>query len=199
MIPVFQKIIFRLRHNLGGGFFSNCRKVYFRAQEMRVSRQTHLGRIVITWPHKVEIGSFCLIENDVYFKFDGIWTPEVSIIIGDGVFIGRGCEFNIRKCIKVGSRAAIASGCKFIDHDHAIVGTKIDEVPGQEAAIEIGEDVWLGYNVIVLKGVKIGASAVVAAGAVVTKDIPAGEIWGGVPARRLSSRQERSAISGIQV
>jgi acetyltransferase-like isoleucine patch superfamily enzyme len=87
---------------------------------------------------------------------------------------------------------AIASGCKFIDHDHGITGGRIDETPGAEAEIVIGDYAWLGCNVVVLKGVVIGPSAVVGAGAVVTKSIPTGEIWGGVPAHRLSLRQERT-------
>ena len=54
---------------------------------------------------------------------------------------------------------------------------------------KIGDDVWLGANAIVLVGVKIGSHAVVAAGAVVTKDIPDYEIWGGVPAKKIKTRK----------
>jgi acetyltransferase-like isoleucine patch superfamily enzyme len=56
---------------------------------------------------------------------------------------------------------------------------------GIEKEIVIGSNVWIGCNVVVLKGVGIGNSAVVAAGAVVTKSIPPYEIWGGVPAKKL--------------
>jgi acetyltransferase-like isoleucine patch superfamily enzyme len=51
------------------------------------------------------------------------------------------------------------------------------------APIIIGEYVWLGVNVVVLAGVKIGDGAVLAAGSVVTKSVPSGQLWGGVPAR----------------
>jgi acetyltransferase-like isoleucine patch superfamily enzyme len=128
------------------------------------------------------------LESDIFFKFDGIWRPGPSIIVGDGVFIGRGCEFNIRRQIVIGQRCAIASGCKFIDHDHGVTGGGIDETSGIEGAIEVGNQVWLGCNVVVLKGVSIGANSVVGAGAVVTKNIPNGEIWAGIPARKIGSR-----------
>jgi acetyltransferase-like isoleucine patch superfamily enzyme len=158
---------------------------------MKIGSGTTIPSIRATWPHKVKIGSACLIEPDIYFKFDGIWEPDVSICIGNNVFIGRSCEFNIRKRIVVGDDSLIASGCKFIDHDHGI----FQDIPmrrqcGPEGEIHIGNDVWLGTNVVVLKRVHIGNGAVVAAGAVVTKNIPAGEIWGGIPARKIGDRPE---------
>jgi acetyltransferase-like isoleucine patch superfamily enzyme len=132
-----------------------------------------------------------VLEHDIHFKYDGIYAPGPTIIIGDRVFIGAGSEFNIRRGVQIGADCLIASGCKFVDHDH---GTSRRDVPmnqqadGAEAAITLEEDVWLGANVIVLKGVRIGRGAIVAAGAVVTKSVPAYEIWGGVPARKLSER-----------
>jgi acetyltransferase-like isoleucine patch superfamily enzyme len=113
-------------------------------------------------------------------------------VLRDRVFVGFGCEFNVRRRLEIGSDCLIASGCKFIDHDH---GTARGEVPmraqtaGAEAEIVLEEDVWLGVNVVVLKGVRIGRGAIVAAGAVVTSDVPAYEIWGGIPARKLSERR----------
>jgi acetyltransferase-like isoleucine patch superfamily enzyme len=56
------------------------------------------------------------------------------------------------------------------------------------AAIVIGGDVWLGANVIVLKGVTIGTGAIVAAGAVVNRSIAENQIWGGVPAKFIKMR-----------
>jgi acetyltransferase-like isoleucine patch superfamily enzyme len=51
---------------------------------------------------------------------------------------------------------------------------------------EIGDGVWIGANAVILRGVCIGERSVIAAGAIVTKDVPAHELWGGVPAKRLS-------------
>jgi acetyltransferase-like isoleucine patch superfamily enzyme len=194
MISILHKAAFRLRYNIWSGFFSGWRKSYFRALGMRIGHGTHLGKLAITWPHQLSVGHNCLLEFDIFFKFDGVWRPGPSIIIGDGVFIGRGCEFNIRKKVTVSTACAIASGCKFIDHDHGITGDRIDETPGEESEILLCNDVWLGCNVTVLKGVTIGRGAVVGAGAVVTKNIPAGEIWAGVPARKISSRLEQQKL-----
>lgn len=156
---------------------------------MKVGKQTVLPSITITWPHKVIIGNRCKLEANIYFKFDGNWQSDFAIKIGDDVFIGSGCEFNITRSIVVGDNTLIASGCKFIDHDHGIaLGALIRKQRAFGKEIVIGENVWLGCNVIVLKGVVIGDGAIVAAGAVVTKPIGTNEIWGGVPAKKIGER-----------
>jgi len=123
------------------------------------------------------------------FKFDSIWKKGLSIRIGNNVYLGSFCEFNISKDIEIGDNSLIASGCKFIDHNHGTLVTELmrKQVCSEEP-IKIGQDVWLGCNVIVLKGVEIGDGAIVAAGAVVTKSINSNEIWAGVPARKIGDR-----------
>ena len=159
---------------------------------MQIGAGTLLPRTQVTWAHQVSLGASCTLEHDIYFKYDGIWAPGPSIIIRDRVFIGFGCEFNVRRRLEIGLDCLIASGCKFIDHDH---GTLRGDVPmreqanGAEAEIVLEEDVWLGVNVVVLKGVRIGRGAIVAASAVVTSDVPSHEIWGGIPARKIGERK----------
>jgi acetyltransferase-like isoleucine patch superfamily enzyme len=156
---------------------------------MKIGKRTYVPKIYITWPHQVSIGENCNLEHGIYFKYDGIWNKGPAIIIEDNVFIGAGCEFNIRKKIIVGVDTLIASGCRFIDHNHGLLTNHlIRKQEGTEAEIIIGDDVWIGCNVVVLKGVTIGNGAVVAAGSVVTKSIPSLEIWGGVPAKKISER-----------
>ena len=185
-----DRAVFRFRATAAGAV-AELRTAWWRALGMEIGTGTRLPQVRVTWPHQVSLGDNCTLESDIYFKFDGIWAPGPSIVIRERVFIGLGCEFNIRKKIEVGANCLIASGCKFIDHDH---GTARRDAPmnqqadGAEAEIIVEEDVWLGVNVIVLKGVQIGRGAIVAAGAVVTKDIGAYEIWGGVPARKIGER-----------
>jgi hypothetical protein len=190
-LALHHRLLFRARLSLGENAPAFLRKAWFSFCGARIGKDTLIPKILVTWPHQVQIGERCVLEPDIFFKFDGIWTPGPSIIIGNRVFLCRGCEFNIRKRIRIGDGCAIASGCKFIDHDHGIEGERIDESPGPEKEITLENHVWLGCNVVVLKGVTIGSSAVVGAGAVVTKDIPAGEIWAGIPARKISSRTDR--------
>jgi acetyltransferase-like isoleucine patch superfamily enzyme len=150
-----------------------------------VGRGTTLSRLYITWPHQVQLGANCRIEHDVYFHYDGIYLAGPSIIIGDDTFVGHHCEFNIRQSIVVGNHGNIAAGCKFIDHNHnAGYSDRKNRVPDPKGApILIGKYVWMGVNVVVLAGVNIGDGAVIAAGSVVTKSVPSGQLWGGIPAR----------------
>ena len=157
--------------------------------------------MLVSWPHQLSLGERCVLEPDIYFKYDGYWKPGPSIRIGNRVFIGRGVEFNIQGEIEIGDDCLIASGCIFVDHDHGTGGSGlINRQPPLIRPISIAGNVWIGANVVVLKGVTIGEGSVVAAGTVVTKEIPAGEIWGGVPARKLGSRMleavEREPASG---
>lgn len=69
--------------------------------------------------------------------------------------------------------------------------------PATRGDVNIGHDVWLGYNATILSGVTIGSGAVVAANATVTQDIPPYEIWGGNPARRLGVRFDPEVIDRL--
>jgi len=157
---------------------------------MKIGKRTSIPKIFITWPHQVALGDDCILEHNIYFKFDGIWQRGSSIIIGNKVFIGNSCEFNIRKSIVVGNNSLIGSGCRFIDHDH---GTQLNKLirdqQGSEKSIKIGNDVWIGSNVIVLKGVEIGDGAVVAAGSIVTKNVLPNSIVAGIPAKVIQNRE----------
>jgi acetyltransferase-like isoleucine patch superfamily enzyme len=182
-------ISFRLRLGIARRIVGLWRRLYWGAQGMWVGRDTVLPRLHVTWPHQVQIGEDCSLEANIAFKFDGPWRPGPGIVIGDRVFVGRDCEFNIQEKIEIGADVLIGAGCRFVDHDHGIaLDRPIAEQRCTMGAIRIGQGAWLGANVIVLRGVSIGEGAIVGAGAVVRQDIPAREIWAGVPARRIGSR-----------
>jgi acetyltransferase-like isoleucine patch superfamily enzyme len=166
------------------------RKWIFKGLGGAVGPQTRIPpRTHCTWPHQVKLGAECRLQSDIFFNYDHYWRPGPSILIGNRVFIGWGCEFNITHRLSIGDDTLIASGVKIIDHDHGkVAGIKISTQPAIESPVVIGCDVWIGVNAIILKGVSIGDGAVIGAGSVVTKSVPAGEIWCGVPAVKTGNR-----------
>lgn len=100
----------------------------------------------------------------------------------NGCFINRNCNIIAMKRIEIGKGVTIAPNVCIYDHDHNIYGgNSIQHFIS--APVIIKDNVWIGANAVILKGVTIGEGAVVGAGAVVTKDVPADSVVGGVPAK----------------
>lgn len=184
-----DKIVFHSR-GLIYRFYNALKKKWYIIIGMNIGKNTMINTIHSVWPNQISIGNNCKLERNIYFKYSGPWRKGTAFNIGNNVFIGEGCEFNITKAVSIGCDSLIASGCKFIDHDHgtAFIDDLIRLQQGVELPIVVGCNVWLGCNVIVLKGVQIGSGSIVAAGSVVIKSIPSNEIWGGVPAKRIRVR-----------
>ncbi|MHC6222072.1 acyltransferase [Arthrobacter sp. MMS24-S77] len=108
-----------------------------------------------------------------------------SSLMIDADFVGPYSSIVARQSIKIGSGSKVAERVSIRDgnHDHSV---ELRQMKFTASPIAIGPDVWIGANSVVLAGVQIGTGATVAAGAVVTKSIPTGETFGGVPARKIS-------------
>ncbi len=104
-----------------------------------------------------------------------------NITIGKNVFINACCHFQDHGGVVLGDGCQIGHNVVFATLNH---GLAPEERPTTHPApIVLGRNVWVGSNATILQGVTIGDNAVVAAGAVVAKDVPADTIVGGVPAR----------------
>lgn len=106
-----------------------------------------------------------------------------NIHLGRGVFINAGCKFQDQGGIYLGDRVLVGQNVVLATLNHGMDPAHRGDL--HPAPIRIGDDVWIGANATVLPGVTIGDGAVVAAGAVVTKDVPAMTVVGGVPARAI--------------
>jgi chloramphenicol O-acetyltransferase type B len=112
-----------------------------------------------------------------------------DIRIGRNVFFGLGVHVSapcvIGDDVLFGSRVAVVGG----DHRFDLPGVPMNRSGRADAApVVVEEEAWVGHGAILMAGVRVGRGAIVAAGAVVTKDIPPCEIWGGTPARALRPR-----------
>lgn len=122
--------------------------------------------------------------DDSFRMFPPFYTDfGKNITIGKDVFINSGCHFQDQGGITIGDGSLIGHNVVLatINHDLSPANNRKNHY----APIIIGSHVWIGSNATILPGVKIGDWAVVAAGAVVTKDIPALTVAGGVPAKVL--------------
>ena len=121
----------------------------------------------------------------------GIWIDRFnSLTIGDDVSIAKDVLILATGGVEIGDRSMVGPGSKLISAGHVIPK---DRRPMRFSGaflkkVTIEKDVWIGAQVIVLPGVKVGEGAIVAAGAVVTKDVPPFAVVGGVPARVLRMR-----------
>ena len=101
--------------------------------------------------------------------------------MGEGVFINACCHFQDHGGVTLGDGCQIGHNVVFATLNHELAEERRSVT--YPAPIVLGKNVWVGSNATILQGVTIGDNAVVAAGAVVTKDVPANAIVGGVPAR----------------
>ena len=104
-----------------------------------------------------------------------------NISVGEGVFINACCHFQDHGGVILGDGCQIGHNVVFATLNHELLPERRNVT--HPAPIVLGKKVWVGSNATILQGVTIGDNAVVAAGAVVTKDVPANTIVGGVPAR----------------
>lgn len=135
------------------------------------------------------------IGKNVTLPRNIIISGRQNVYIQDNISIGSGAVlYATNKPIKICSNVVIAQNLSIITGDHERrVGRFCQSISESEknhsieldAGVIIREDVWIGMNVIILKGVTVGRGATVSAGAVVTKDVPPYSISAGVPAKRI--------------
>lgn len=115
-----------------------------------------------------------------------ILMKDAILNLGSG-YINRGVKIRCFQKISIGENVAISENVTIWDSDaHEIIGKE----SAKTKPIIIGNHVWIGINVAILKGVTIGDGAIIAAGSVVTRDIPANSLAGGVPAKVLKENVE---------
>lgn len=142
----------------------------------------------------VQIGRQCLFMGEINLARKG-----ATVIVGEWTFVGPSAKLWSMQSITIGSRVQISHGVHVFDNNsHSLsaadrslgfekirkTGINGDE-PVNRSPVQIEDDVWIGFNAAILKGVTVGRGAVVGAGAVVTKDVPPYAVVVGNPARQV--------------
>lgn len=146
-----------------------------RRLELEVSRR---GR--------VRFGRFVWIGDGTKIR-----CHEGEVEVGRKTVIGQECTISAYQRVRIGEQCVIADRAMFIDFDHGVVEVERPiRLQGiYKRDVEVGSNVWIGYGACVLRGVRVGDNAVIGTNSVVTKDVPANAVVGGVPARILRMRQ----------
>lgn len=169
---------YRRRHRERSGIRTGQHIKLAATAELRPGfRAATPGRIYLA--DNVECSTGCLLH-----AFGG----EISI--GENSFLGPYCILYGHGGIEIGKDCLIAGHTCIASSNHGIppAGVPIRSCPDQLLPVKIGNDVWMGFGVIILGGVTIGDGAVIGAGSVITKDVPAHTVVAGNPVRTLRNR-----------
>ena len=173
-----------IRGSMAAG--SRWRNLWFRALGVHLNGYVWMRKISIPrqWSD-ITIEKGVSLDDGVVLLCNGRPKPNM-LVIRAGTYINRYTILDASEQLVIGENCMIGPHCYLTDHDHGRVpGELFAGQPLVGKPVRVGNNVWLGAGVIVLKGVTIGDNAVVGAGAVVTKDVSAGAVVAGVPARSL--------------
>lgn len=146
-------------------------------------------------PDAIRIGSKTLFMGEIM-----LMANRARLEIGELCFIGVGAKIWPMDSIKIGNRVQIAHGAQIMDNNsHSLSAQERGERYAEQrmhgrhltpetvssSPIVIEDDVWIGFNAGIMKGVKLGRGAIIAAGAMVTKDVEPFTIVAGNPARKV--------------
>lgn len=156
-------------------------RLFDRRHAVRGGGRTELlGPVHVSKPHgnpTLELGRWVRLYQQVGLYLD---TPDATISIGHGTYVNRRTEITCQDSVTLGERCAISWDVLITDTDYHSVNGRPRTAP-----VKIGDRVWIGARATILKGVTIGDGAIVAAGSVVTSNVPAGTLVGGNPAKVL--------------
>src|ERR1700759_3757918 len=140
---------------------------------------------------RVDFGRFVWIGDRTKVR-----CHEGRVEIGPKTVLGQECTITAYQHIRIGEQCVIADKAMFIDFDHGVVEVErpIRQQGIYKRDVEVGSNVWIGYGACVLRGVRVGDNSVIGTNSVVTKDVPANAVVGGIPARILRVRDARETL-----
>jgi acetyltransferase-like isoleucine patch superfamily enzyme len=156
---------------------------------MRLAGMAFIGRgvrIQIGKQGRLRLGRWVWIGRGTKLR-----CHEGEVVIGDKTVLGEDCTISAYQRVSIGEQCIIADRVMMIDFDHNVaeVERPIRLQGIYKRDVRVGSNVWIGYGAQILRGVTVGDNAIIGASAVVSKDVPANAVVGGVPARVLRMRE----------
>lgn len=161
--------------------------LYRHLFRVKIGKQTHIHWLArFNQPSGVEIGDNCIIGNDAFLdgRFKRDW-PTSTTKLGKILLYAKEYLNNSNRPLKIGNNVSIAGEVRIFTMEHDIDNSDFEEIG---ASVAIDDHVVIGTRVTILPGTHIGEGAVVASGAVVTKNVEPYSVVGGVPAIFIKNR-----------
>jgi acetyltransferase-like isoleucine patch superfamily enzyme len=135
---------------------------------------------------RVDFGRFVWVGDGTKIR-----CHEGEVSIGAKTVLGQDCTISAYKLVRIGEQCVIADRAMFIDFDHGVVDVErpIRQQGIYKREVVVGSNCWIGYGACILRGVTIGDNAIVGTNSVVTRDVPANAVVGGVPAKVIRMRE----------
>ncbi len=163
-------------------YWRESRRLGACGEGIHFEKDVHLMR----YPQNISLGANMVVKSGARIC---ACNENATVSIGENTTFGYHSYLFASERIEIGNNCLIAPFVYLVDSDHTIARDQlINKQPNQTAPIEIGDDVWIGTGAKILKGVRIGTGAVIAAGALVKDNVAAYAIVGGIPAKKISER-----------
>ena len=176
--------------NLLNKIKSRIRRIYYsKVMNTKGTNFNMRGGVIVNNPQCIYLGKGAGIGDNTFLgpviQYAGIaYNPK--IIIGEGTWVGKNCSIAAIDRVEIGKHVLFAGHVHITDHSHGYEDIEQPIAPQRlicKGPVMIEDDCWLGFSCEILSGVHIGKHCIVAARAVVTKDVPAYSIVAGNPAR----------------
>jgi acetyltransferase-like isoleucine patch superfamily enzyme len=140
---------------------------------------------------RLELGRFVWIGDGCKIR-----CHEGIVEIGAKTVLGQECTISAYQRVRIGEQCVVADRAMFIDFDHGVVDVERPiRLQGiYKRDVVVGSNVWVGYGACILRGVRVGDNSIIGSNSVVTRDVPANAVVGGVPAKVIRMREAPTTL-----
>ncbi|MFN0206902.1 MAG: biotin/lipoyl-containing protein [Planctomycetota bacterium] len=158
---------------------------HIEARELQFGRLAHMGARCRVKCRKLTLGENAFFAPDVEIGGGGCMDPEAELIVGSHGFVGEHVHLNPCRKLQIGDEVVISRGAVVMTHSFG--ASVLDGFPNRLAGVRIGDRCQIGISGILFPGVEMGEGSILLSGSSLVTSVPAGRLYGGVPAKDLKS------------